>query len=580
MNELMVGKRPEDKDQVIGKGRPRIGVYVCHCGINIAASVDVSTVTKYAASLPGVQVARDYLYMCSEPGQDLIRQDIQAGLINRVVVASCTPRMHEPTFRETCLGQGLNPYYFEQANIREQCAWVNPPGDTATEKAKDLVRAAVGKVAFHEALETRSVEVRGSGLVIGGGIAGLNAALAIAEAGFPVTLVEKTSCLGGQAAGWFRTFPTLNPLEEALDLLIKRVGNHPNISVLLDTTIRKVEGYIGHFEITVENREGQVMIPAGTVVVAVGFEPFDPQLKPELGYGRYAGVKTTVDMERILHTSPEELEGVRDVVFVSCVGSRDKQVGNPYCSRVCCMINMKQAYLLREQFPDARITVFYIDVRAYGKGFEEFYDRVRAERIRYRRGNVSEITSSGDRLLVRAEDTLLGKPVECEADLVVLGVGMVPRPDHLQISNLFKLPRGEDGFFLELHPKLGPVNTAVEGVYLAGACQSPKDITETVAHAQAAAASALVPMLRQTIEVEAAISNVIPEICAGCGICAANCPYGALAVNPRAGAVRVNPTLCKGCGACANICPSNAIKVQHYKPEQILAQIDGLLFPA
>ncbi len=559
--------------------QPRVGIYICNCGINIAASIDVQAAAEYAAMLPGVTAAHTYLYMCSEPGQNLIKQDIRNGLVNRVVVASCTPRMHEPTFRGACQEAGLNPYYYEQVNIREQCAWVNPAGRVATEKAEDMIRAAVRRVALHEPLDERSVTVGGTALVIGGGIAGLTAALDIANAGFGVTLVEKGSALGGHTARLYRTFPTLDPVSSLLNPLTAQVLSHPRITVLLNSTVEQFSGYIGNFEITIRGGGKLTVIPAGTVIVAIGYDPFDPRRRPELGYGKYPGVMSTLDVERLLRESPEALDGVKDIVFVSCVGSRDKQVGNPYCSRVCCMVNMKQAHLLRERLPDARVTVMYIDVRAFGKGFEEFYDRVRSEHIRYRRGNVSEVTRRGDRLVLRAEDTLSRKPIELEADLVVLSVGMIPRPEHDTISSLFKLARSGDGFFMEKHPKLGPVDTSVDGVYLAGACQSPKDITDTIIHARAAASAALVPMLRRVVAVESAVSNVTPELCAGCGLCVAACPYGALAIDPRAGAIRVNPALCKSCGSCSNVCPSNAIKVQHFTPEQVLAQVDGLLFP-
>lgn len=562
----------------IKKEPPRIGVYVCHCGINIASSIDIASVVAAAQTFPGVVVARDNLYMCSEPGQNLIKEDIAAGRVNRVVVASCTPRMHEPTFRGTCQSSGLNPYYYEQVNIREQCSWVNPPGDIATEKAKELIRAAVRRVALHEPLKQRPVAIRGQSLVVGGGVAGMSAALKIADAGFAVTLVEKQAQPGGNVARWHKTFPTLEPIDALIAPLIERVQTHPNIRVLCDTTVEEVSGYIGNFEIVVNHNGVTDTLPAGTVIIATGFTPFSPAHKTELGYGKYPGVVSTVDVEACLRESPEKLEGVRDVVFVSCVGSRDKQVGNPYCSRICCMVNMKQAYLLREQLPDARITVLYIDVRAFGKGFEEFYDRVRRERVRYRRGNVSEVIRSNNRLLVRAEDTLNGQPLELEADLVVLGVGMVPHPDQTIVSTLFKLARSDDGFLMEKHPKLGPVDTIVDGIYLAGACQSPKDITDSIAHAQAAASAALVPMLRQTVMVEPTISDADAELCAGCGICVANCPYGALSLDTNVWVVRINPALCKGCGACSSLCPACVIQVRHFKPEQILSQIDGLLF--
>jgi heterodisulfide reductase subunit A len=559
--------------------QPRIGVYVCRCGINIAASVDVDAATAYAAGLPGVAAAHSYLYMCSEPGQDLIRQDLESGLVNRVVVASCTPRMHEPTFRGVCLEKGLNPYFFEQANIREQCAWIHPPGEPATAKAKDLIRAAVRRVALHEPLEERNVEVLGRSVVIGGGAAGMSAALAVAEAGFPVLLVEKAPRLGGHAAAWHRAFPSLACVDDLIGPLAERVRSHPHIRVLLESEVSRLDGYIGNFKVEVQHGGDRENHPAGTVIVAIGFDPFNPQQLPELGYGRLDGVVSSADLEQLLRERPDTLAGVRDVIFVSCVGSRDRQVGNPYCSRICCMVNMKQALLLREQLPGARITVLYIDVRAFGKGYEELYDRVRGQGVLYRRGHAAEVRSQDGRLLVQAEDTLLGRPIALAADLVVLGTGMVPRPDHGDLSALLKLPRSEDGFFMEKHPKLGPVETTVDGIFLAGACQAPKDITDAVSHARAAAAAALAPMMRRRVRVESAVSYVSPEQCAGCGLCVETCPFGALALDDLAGAVRVNPSLCKSCGACANICPCNAIRVQHFKPEQILAQVDGLLFP-
>lgn len=563
----------------MNENRPRVGVYICHCGINIGAAVNVEEVSAYIATLPGVAASRYSVYMCSGPGQNLIREDIRSGLVNRVVVASCSPRMHEPTFRGACLESGLNPYLYEQVNIREQCSWVNTPGPIATQKAKELIAAAVRRVMLHQPLGERTVTVQGRCVVIGGGVAGLTAALDIAKAGFNVTLIEQMGALGGQAAGLYRTFPTLDTVDSLLQPLLEAVQSHSRISILLNTEVEGVTGYIGNFEVTVRNEQGSTVLPAGTIIIATGYASFDPQRKPELGYSKFPGVVSTRDVEKLLRDQPHALDGVRDVVFVQCVGSRDKQVGNPYCSRLCCMVSVKQAHLLTELLPDARITVLYIDVRAFGKGFEELYDQVRKEGVRYRRGNVSEVIRHGNRLVVRAEDTLLRQPIDLETDLVVLSVGLTPRADSENLSQLFKLARSDDGFFMERHPKLGPVETSVDGIYLAGACQSPKDITETVAHAKAAASAAMIPMLRHVVKVESAVSNVTPELCAGCGLCAANCPYGALAIDMRAGAVRVNPALCKGCGACANICPSNAIKVEHFRPEQILAQIDGLLFP-
>ena len=573
------------------EAKPRIGVYVCHCGTNIAANVDVEQVAAFAATLPGVVVARDYLYMCSDPGQGLIRQDIEERELNRVVVASCSPRMHEPTFRRAAQQAGLNPYLVDMANIREQCSWVHADREEATEKAKSQVASAVARASLLEALEEREVEVTPGAVVIGGGIAGMAATLDVADAGFPVTLVEKSDRLGGRVANLNRTFPTLELVAELLEPLIERVQAHPNVTVLLNAQVTGVEGYIGNFTIHIgklvedAGADQSTNLPTyqstdvGSIIVATGYDVFDPQRKPEYGYGQYPNVITSLEMEQRLieGTLTENEHSPRSVAFIQCVGSRDMQVGNPYCSRVCCMYTAKQARLVRELLPETKVTVFFMDVRAFGKGAEEFYDEARAKGVLYRRGNVSEIIKQGDRVVLMAEDTLLGRPIEAEADLVVLAVGMESRSDADAISTLLKLPRSADGFFLELHPKLRPVDTAVDGVFLAGCCQGPKDIPDTIAQAKAAASSALIPLLRGTVPVESATAVVDEELCAGCGMCVEVCPYGAPALQPLWGVSRINAVLCKGCGACAVTCPSKAIRLQHFTPEQIMAQVDALV---
>jgi len=556
---------------------PRIGVYICHCGINIAATVDVAAVAEYTARLPGVVVARDYTYMCSDPGQALIKEDIAVLHLDRVVVASCSPLMHEPTFRATVAEAGVNPYCFEMANIREQCSWVHLEGSTTTEKAIQLVSAAVAKAALLEPLEVRTVPVVPSALVIGGGIAGLQAALDIAEAGFGVTLVERSLQLGGHTVQLQRTFPTLEAVQAFVPSLIEKVQDHPRIQVLVASEVVEICGYVGNFQARVQSGDKVTDVSAGAIIVATGFEIFDARRKPELGYGKYPQVITTWDFEQ-LAAGPIKIGGnePQKVVFIQCVGSRDRSLGNPYCSRICCMVTAKQARMLRERLPDAEINVFYMDVRAFGKGFEEFYDQARESGIVYRRGNPSEILRRGDRVVVRAEDTLLGEPVEVEADLVVLAVGMVPRQDNEALIQLLKLARSADGFFLEAHPKLRPVDTALAGLFLAGTCQGPKDIAETIAQARAAAASALIPLMRSEVSVEAATSFVDEELCAGCGQCAQVCAYSALALHPVRRVMTVNPVLCQGCGACAATCPSGAINVHHFTFEQYMAQIDAL----
>jgi len=647
---------------------PKVGVYVCHCGINIAHTVDVEEVTRFAGTLPDVAVARDYIYMCSDPGQQLIQEDIKELGLNRVVVASCSPRMHELTFRGAIQEAGLNPYYLQIANIREQCSWVHSQRESATEKAKGVVAAGVAKACLLEALEEREAQVTPAALVIGGGIAGLQTALDIADAGHMVYIIEKEPTIGGHAAQLGRTFPTLDDVEAMLTEVMERVEKHVMIELLTCSEVVGIEGFIGNFQVRVRRkpryvdmerctacglcaeacmlsgeidnefdaeldkrsaiylafpqavpakyrvdpgqclllcsgqceagppcreacpedavdfnqRESVLELEVGTVIVATGFDVFDASLKPEYGYGIYDNVVTGLEFERLSSSSGPTGGEIRvngrvpqDVVFIHCVGSRDRNLGNPYCSRICCMYTAKQAYLVREKLPDARITVFYIDVRAFGKGFEEFYDRVREERVLYRRGNPSEIYRRGDRLVVRAEDTLLGEPIEVEADLVVLATGIVPRKDMGQIAGLLKLPSSEDGFFMELHPKLRPVDTTMDGVYLAGCCQGPKDIADTISQAKAAASSALIPLSLGKVKVESVTCAIDPLLCSGCALCAEACVYGALTVDERRGVMTANQVLCKGCAACATACPSGAIVVKHFTPEQILAEVEA-----
>lgn len=566
----------------------RIGVYVCHCGINIANTVDVAALRDYAETLPGVAVARDYTYMCSDPGQGLIVQDIHELDLDKVVVSACSPRMHELTFRNAIESAGLNPYCLEIANIREQCSWVHPDKTAGTAKAKTLVASAVAKAALLEPLEEREVGVTKAAIVVGGGVAGVHAALDIADAGFPVFVIEKDGHLGGRAIGLGRTYPLMEHADELLGPSISALLEHPKATVMLNSRLADVQGYVGNFEAVIETSgEGTLStrkVRAGAIIIATGFDPFDARLKPEFGYGTYPQVITALEFEALASESGVTggrilVEGrePRDVVFIKCVGSRDRTVGNPYCSRVCCMYTAKQAHLVQQKLPAANITVLYMDVRAHGKGFEEYYDLVRETGVTYRRGNPAEVNRRGDRVVVRAEDTFLGEFVELEADLVVLATGMVPRPETEEVARLLKLSQSADGFLLEAHPKLRPVDTASDGIFLAGCAQGPKDITDTIAQAKAAASSAVIPFARGVVTVESATCTVDEELCAGCGMCEEICPYGALKLDTRRGVMRANVVLCKGCGACAATCPSNAITLMHFTPRQVMAQMDALM---
>jgi heterodisulfide reductase subunit A len=567
----------------------KVGVYVCHCGVNISHTVDVEVVTEYAGKLPNVAVARDYTYMCSDPGQALIQEDISELGLTAVVVASCSPLMHEATFRNVAQEAGVNPYRVEIANIREQCAWVHKPGEAATQKAMQLVGSAIAKANWLEELYERESQVVPTALVVGAGISGMQSALDIADAGFQVYLVEQADQIGGQALQLSRTFPTMEKVSNLLAPYLLRVKEHPRIKVMTGSRVVEVGGYYGNFQIEIAtsgpNTLESFSVDVGAIVVATGYDLFDPRRKPELGYGTYPQVITSMEFEQLLSPDGPTAGDLRtnghapeDIVFVQCVGSRDRQQGNAYCSRVCCMYTAKQASLVQEKLPDANVTVFYMDIRAFGKGFEEFYDSVREQGVFYRRANPSEIVRNpqGEGLVVRAEDTLLHEPVEVPADLVILAVGMEPRKSTESVTTLLRLSNSADGFLAEAHPKLRPVDTAVAGVFVAGCCQGPKDIPDSISQARAAAAAALVPLMRGRVNVEAATAYVNPEICAGCGVCTSHCTYGALNLHAFHRVMTVNPVLCQGCGACAAACPSGAIDLHHFTAEQIFAQIDVL----
>jgi len=639
----------------------KIGVYICHCGINIAATVDIEKVTAFARTLPHVAIARNYQYMCSDPGQDWIKNDIKNLGIDRVVVAACSPRMHEPTYRNACRSAGLNPYFFEMANIREQCSWVHPNKEQGTEKAMDLIASAVAKVSLHEPLEENEVGVTPAVLVIGGGIAGIQASLDVANSGFEVYLVEKSPSPGGHLAQLNRTFPNLEETSATLLPKLEEVKNHSLIHLLTQSEVEGVEGFVGNFKVRIRHDPRYVnpekctcckkceevcpvrvpnefnmglderpaiylpfpdAIPrcytidsknclylqkgecgkcrevcpeaavqfeevgmefeakVGTIIVATGYDPFDPRLKPELGYGVYKNVITGLEFERLI--SPDgptqgklQFNGKepKNIVFIQCVGSRDKTVNNEYCSRICCMYTAKQAHLVKDKCPDARVTICYIDVRAFGKGYEQFYETVQKKGVFYRKGVPSEIYQKNGKLIVKADDELLGEPYEEEADLVVLATGLTQRKDAGSLRGLLKLSLSPDRFYLEAHPKLRPLDTATDGIFLAGTCQGPKDISDTLSQAHGTASRATIPLFAGRVRIEPITAWVDMLMCAGCGLCEQVCEYRALKMDPYRKVMTVNEALCKGCGACNATCPSSAITLRHFKTEQIIAQL-------
>jgi len=658
----------------------RIGVFICHCGHNIAESVDIAKALEAARDLPGVVYAGDYQYYCSEPGQAAIRQAIRDHGLTRVVIGACSPRMHERTFQEVLSSAGLNPFLLEIANLREHCSWVHSEEKgEATEKAIDLIRMAVAKASRAEALFAKPIPVTKRALVVGGGIAGIQAALDIANAGFEVVLVEREPTIGGKMAKFDKTFPTLDCASCILTPRMVELAKHPNIRLLTYAEVEDVKGYSGNFEVRIRQKARKVdhekctgcgtcwqkcptKVPSefdlglgkrtaiyipfpqavppkpvidtancrymaylefissgregkpppqcricerlcptgaidwdeedeilsekfGAIVVATGYDLFDPSSIPQYGYGRFANVVTSLEFERLLNASgptggrillKNGLEPKR-VAIIHCVGSRDLNY-NEYCSKVCCMYSMKYAYLIKERIPDAEVYEFYIDVRSAGKGFEEFYNRVLGDGIKFVRGKVAEILQGRDGLSLRFEDTLTGNRHVLAVDMVILSCGLIPQRDAEEIARIFKLSRGPDGFFLEKHLKLDPVNTHTDGIFLAGACIAPCDIPDAVAKGSAAAAKAIGLLSQEELLSEPLTAIVDLSKCSGCMLCEEVCPFEAIepqTVKEKTVA-KVKEELCKGCGACAAACRSGAINLRGFTHQQLLAEVEAI----
>jgi len=658
---------------------PKIGVYICHCGTNIAGKVSIDGICEFAKTLPNVAIVREYKFMCSEPGQNLIREDVKKKGIDRVVVASCSPLMHEKTFRKACQDAGLNQYLLHMANIREHCSWVTEDNASATEKAKALLRGAVAKVALLEPLENKEVPINPNVMIIGGGIAGIQAALDIAESGRKVYLIEREPSIGGHMAQFDKTFPTLDCAACILTPKMVQVGQHQNIELLSYTEVEKVDGYVGNFKVKVRIKSRYVdiekcngcgdcwqkcpswrvekpkgdkkvvhnaltlgppksiymptlqAIPAvpvidkesciyfkngkckicvkacptgainhdmqdvcteievGSIIVATGYDLFDSSKMQQYGYGRIPNVLTGLEFEHLNCASGptggqvlmENGEPPKSIAIIHCIGSRDKNY-HEYCSRVCCMYALKFAHLVKEK-THAEVYDFYIDMRAFGKGFEEFYNRLLEEGVRFIRGKAAQVSNEAiypeeeGKLVVRCDDTLLGRVRRVPVDMVVLCPAIKATNDAAEVARLLGLCHSKDGFFAEKHPKLAPVSTAIDGVFIAGCCQSPKDIPDTVAQASGAAAQAMSLAARGSIEIEATTSVIDEDICTGCRICNDLCPYHAIEYVLDKKISKINEALCKGCGTCTAACPCGAISAKQFKDNQIMAEIEGVL---
>ncbi len=652
-------KQPEEASPL------RIGVFICHCGLNIAGVIDIKKLVEYARSLPNVVYVKDNRYTCADPGQEEIRKGIAEHKLDRVVVAACSPRMHEPTFRRTVLEAGLNPFLFEMANIREFSSWCHPSTpEAATEKARDLIRMAVAKARLFKPLDVMEVPVTNKALVIGGGIAGMNAALDLAEMGFKVYLLEKGESIGGHMAQLDKTFPTLDCSICIEGPKMVDVGRHPNIEIISFADLLSVSGFVGNFKVRIrknprfvigdnctgcgeckdvcpieypnewemnlgvrkaisvpfdqavpltysidkdyciecfkcvdacgarqainfEQEPEEIELDVGAIIVSTGYDIYIPSDNRLLGYGKYTNVITSLEFERlILAAGPTGGKVVRasdgekphSVAFIQCVGSRDADK-YPYCSNFCCMYTLKHAVQLKEKYKDdVEVHVFYMDMRSNFKGYEEFYQRARGLGVNFIRGRVSQIFEDPKtrNLLIHAEDMTMGQPLEIQAEMVVLATAAIPKQGTDEIARILSLTRGADGFFMESHPKLKPIDAPTDGVFLAGACQGLKDIPYSVSQGSGAASRAATVISKPTWKIEPIVALVDPTKCrnvnAKCGICVEKCPYGAI----RAGdgkPAQVTAAMCHGCGTCVAECPSDAITQMHFTDAQIFAQI-------
>lgn len=645
----------------------RIGVYICHCGLNIAQTVDCEAACEYAATLPNVVVAKENMYSCADPGQIQIRSDIEEYRLNRVVVAACSVKMHGPTFMNVCAEAGLNPYLFEMVNIREHCSWVHMRDrEGATRKAMDQVRMAVAGVTHARPLEDRVVSVTRRALVIGGGVSGLQAAVDMADAGYEVYLVEKSQYLGGISNQLHRMFDHMERVSCVVTPLIMKVLNHHRITVFTGTDVESVTGYVGNFrarlkvkprfvgeecdccgacslvcpvEVPSEFEAGfatrkavylqdmQALphvfcvddevcndcgacedacprgaidlgkasrieeVDAGAIVLAIGAEPYVPPEGNRWAYDGSTDVYTSLEMERLLHgEGPTGGMPIRrtdgklpeKIAFVQCVGSRDP-AENPWCSRICCINTIKEACHLKAKFPQMRVSVYHQDIRVYKKEHEDFYRLARDSGVVFMRAQVEEIVGKDGVLKVHAFDEVLASPTVQEVDMVVLACGMTRSADAQKFGDLLKVPASSDGFFLEAHPKLRPLETAIAGVMLAGTCQFPKDIGDCMLQASGAAAKCMGLLSKDYLRLDAIISHIDQEKCNGCLVCVKRCPFAAIVTDDievdgkKKKRARVIDASCKGCGVCAARCKQDAVEARHFTDEQIYAQIDAAL---
>lgn len=559
----------------IRREKPRIGVFVCNCGINIGGIVRVPEVAEYARTLPNVIYVEENLFTCSQDTQDKLTEVIEKQGLNRVVIAACTPRTHEPLFQETLINAGLNKFMIEMANIRNHDSWVhaNDP-DAATAKAKDLVRMAVAKVTLATPLEESQLPVEQSGLVVGGGLSGMVCALGLARQGYPVHLVEKSDSLGGNAR-FLRSTYTGDNIQDQLQKIIAQVKQEELITLHLETEIDKVDGFVGNFQTRLKNRSGQqIEVKHGVTILATGANEYKP--KKEYLYGQHPAVLTHLELDAKLEQDQQSLSQAQNVVFIQCVGSRNQE--HPYCSKVCCTHSIKSALALKELNPDLNIYILYRDIRTYGQR-ETLYQKARSKGIlffRYDPDDKPQIQGQGKQVQVTFKDQLIGRTLSVDADLLCLATAIVSNQDQ-DLARQFKISLDADGWMMEAHQKLRPVDFPTDGIFLCGLSHYPKPVEESIAQAQAAASRAITVLSKDKIQVGGIVSRVQPQLCSGCRGCINVCPFQAISFNEQDKVAEVNYALCKGCGACAATCPSEAVVLMGFNNEQLYAQIQSAL---
>lgn len=566
-------KKKEDSDAI------RIGVFVCDCGINIAGFLDVPEVVEYARTLPNVKFVQENMYTCSDSGITEIKNGIKEHNLNRIIVASCTPRTHAPLFMAACKAAGLNKYLFEFVNIRDQCSWIHmKEREKGTEKAKRLIQMGVAKASLLAPLTETEAPVEPRALVIGGGVAGLSAANSIARQGFEVHLVERESQFGGKLLHINNLFPNDIDARELIDSLIKKAKATGRVVFHLNSNVTNVEGYVGNFDVTISENNGKQkadIIKVGTVIIATGSKEFKPN--GLYGYGKLKEVITQLEFEKRI--KKESLKDLKSVAMIQCAGARGQHV--TYCSKTCCMVAVKNARMLKSRYPGIDVTIFHRGMQTYGQRNEMYYLKAREEGVcfvRFEPDRIPEVSKKEGQVHVKAYNPALRRNVTLDCDLLVLSTPQIQHDDAKQTAQMFKLPLGQEGFFFEAHVKLRPLDFATDGVFLCGNARGPASVGESVLQALGAASRAAIPFAKGFVQAEAIIAQANEEECIGCGNCVASCPYNAIElrlVDERLKA-NVNEAMCKGCGTCVASCYNGAMQQQGFTDKQLLSMVDAL----